>query len=284
MPVFAPVFVPVFAPLFAPIPDAPPVLSRLLNRLIPGRDPRDTQPLPVLAAPVAVIGDIHGRADLLEMLLGRLEAHRDAATMRVICVGDMLDRGPESLRVLEMLHALTTTPAPFAQMICLKGNHEQMMLDFLDDPLTYGPRWLANGGTNTLENAGLETFRRSNGDDAQTRLTALRDGYLTALGPGRTAWLRALPVQWREGDLAVTHAAMMPGRPPETQPEDVLLWGHPAFLRQARRDGIWVAHGHTIVETPVAAQNRISVDTGAWRTGRLTAAVITNGEVTFETT
>src|SRR6056297_3334458 len=99
------------------------------------------QPAPLI--PLAAIGDIHGCADLLERLLSQLEPD-----LQVICVGDYIDRGDHSADVLHILHAN-------ADIICLKGNHEEMLLNFLEQPETYGRRWFRNGGLQTMASFGI---------------------------------------------------------------------------------------------------------------------------------
>src|SRR6056297_3043779 len=97
----------------------------------------------------------------------------------------------------------------------------------------------------------------------------------------RIAWLRARPLSWRSGNVWALHAGADPHQPLDSQGDEVLLWGHPAFRRSPRRDGQWVVHGHTIVEHPHTAEGRIAVDTGAYATGRLSAALIECGAVRF---
>lgn len=213
--------------------------------------------------PVAVIGDIHGCLDLAEWLVARIG--RECPEARIVLAGDMIDRGPDSAGVLDWARAL-----PGA--VALRGNHEQMLLDALDDPEAAGPVWLRNGGQETLASFGI-----SEGD-------APRDALRAALGPEREAWLRGLPLWWQSGTLVVTHAGADPRLPMAHQNPQHLLWGHPAFGRVARRDGLWIAHGHTIVRKPRCAGGVVSVDTGAWRSGRLTAALISDDGVRFLST
>lgn len=243
-------------------------------------------PLPSLGGPVAVIGDVHGRDDLLEALLAQLAARPDADGMRVVCVGDMVDRGPDSAAVLRRLHQLETRPAPFASLTCLMGNHERMLLDFLEEPARAGLRWLQYGGAETLTSFGLSPERMDRGIAAGDRLEALAQGLADALGPEVHAWLAARPLYWTEDTLWVTHAGADPHRSLDAQGAREFLWGGARFYDTPRRDGLWVAHGHTIVKSPVLEPSRIAVDTGAWRTGRLTAAVLAGPEpgVVFHTT
>lgn len=229
-------------------------------------------PLGPLDPPLCIIGDLHGRLDLLERMQARIAARPDAARARIVVVGDMIDRGPDSAGVLRMLFSQTRFDG--ARTVCLMGNHERMMLDFLEDPARHGPRWLAHGGADTLASFGLSPWARKAQSDAATQLTELAGALRAALPRGMLDWLTGLSAIWHEGRIAVAHAAADPARAIAAQEPESLLWGHRAFLRQPRRDGIWVAHGHTVVSTAHAAQGRIAVDTGAWRSGRLSAAWI----------
>lgn len=238
-------------------------------------------PLPAPAQPVAVIGDIHGRADLLTELLAELARRPEAATLRVIVAGDMIDRGPDSAAVLERLFALSQAPAPFSEVRCLMGNHERMALDFLATPETQAARWLAHGGDATLTSFGLRGLHGGGLRAGGPAFTQWRDALLAALGAERLAWLRTLPLLWREGRLVVAHAGADPNKQIIAQTERELLWGAYGRVRTPRRDGIWVAQGHVVVPAPSARDGRIRVDTGAWTTGRLSAAVIGPGGVSF---
>lgn len=213
---------------------------------------------------VFVIGDIHGRADLLATLLERIEDG-----VQVVTVGDYIDRGEDSKPVLECLMSCQSAePDTFA---CLMGNHEKMLLDFIDRPTERGPRWLRNGGLQTLASFGVGGV--TEGSDPAA-LMAARDAFQDALGPEMERWLRSLPLQWHSGNLWVVHAAMDPDRAPEEQEDRTLIWGSGAFMQQPRKDGLWVAHGHVVVDQPQVLASRIAVDTGAYFSGRLTAARI----------
>ena len=226
---------------------------------------------------LVVIGDLHGRADLLENMV-ELLASAGCTTHALVFVGDYVDRGEDSAAALGLLQALQDGLWP-GDVLCLKGNHEAMLLDFLDAPEEAGPFWIQNGGAHTLASFGIRPA-----DLAPPALLEARDALRDAMGPQTEAWLRALPVCFRSGNLFVAHAGADPHAPVEQQEETHLLWGHPDFLTTPRRDGIWVAHGHTIFEAPYAQQGRISVDTGAYATHRLTAALIAQGSCYFLTT
>jgi serine/threonine protein phosphatase 1 len=236
---------------------------------------RAVAPDPVLAdpapeRPVAVIGDVHGADRLLARLLDRLD--RDHPGFLPILVGDLVDRGESSRAVLDLV-------VPRPDLVCLMGNHERMLLDFLGDPAGRGPRWLRNGGLQTLASFGVPYA-----GSAPAALTESAEHLASALGLAQNLWLTERPLFWQSGNLAVVHAGADPGLPLANQPETTLIWGHKDFGRKARQDGLWIAHGHTIIDEPVAARGVISVDTGAYATGRLTAALIGDGPVRFVST
>lgn len=241
----------------------------------------DTTPLPQLSQPVCVVGDIHGRADLLDHMLALIAAEPGATTARLIFAGDYIDRGPDSATVLTRLQHLTTA----GKAVCLMGNHERMMLDAIDRPEAAGQRWLLNGGDATLASleASLASAGRLPGENEAERMAALAIRLRAVLPAGTEAWLRALPLWWQDQGLGVVHAGADPALPLAEQTEASLLWGHRNFGRP-RADGLWIAHGHVVMAEPRAEAGRIAVDTGAWATGRLTAALIKAGHVRFITT
>ena len=245
----------------------------LLKRLFgtPPPAPRFTAPL-APDGPVFVIGDLHGCLSHLTEMQALMQAKDDQAHQ--VYVGDYVDRGDQAAEVLQHLFAARDNP----RRIFLRGNHEDMMLGFLQDPAGKGPRWLRYGGLNTLGSYRIAGLTPTS--DAAT-LQAAAEKLRAALGPAMIHWLDTLPVQWHSGNLAVVHAAADPALPMALQADQTLKWGHPDFMTTPRTDGIWVAHGHTIVDDAAAEAGRIAVDTGAYATGRLTAAYITSGDVEF---
>lgn len=224
--------------------------------------------------PVFVVGDVHGCADLMERLLHRIDTYIEAEKLTnplLAFVGDLVDFGPESRIVLNRLQGLSQEfPNNF---VCLMGNHERMLLDFLDQPERKAARWLRAGGPATLASFGL----LPPADKTPEAYHACAQALSRAMGSELVGWLRSRPLSWQSGSLWVVHAAADPRVAMPEQSDRVLLWGHPEFEVMGRKDGAWVAHGHHAVETPVARDGRISVDTGAWETGRLTAAAIQPG-------
>jgi len=197
----------------------------------------------------------------------------------LVFVGDLVDRGDDSADVVDHVHRLCGLyPDTVA---CLMGNHERMLLDFLDDPAKRGGRWLRHGGLQTIASYKLRTRLDVDARDAQRLIDAAAE-LAQAMGAERLAWLRALPLSWRSGNLWVVHAAAQPATPMSAQSAQDLLWGVPEFADVIRRDGQWVVHGHTPVDPPRVDGGRIAIDTGAVYGGMLSAARIDpNGHIAF---
>ncbi|MEM1362921.1 MAG: metallophosphoesterase [Pseudomonadota bacterium] len=235
---------------------------------------RDSVPVPYPAlhpeAPVEIVGDLHGCLDLLEAL----PAPSNGVTR--VFVGDIIDRGPDTKGVLEAMQQLTAQSG----IVCLMGNHEDMLLNFLHDPVK-NRSWLHHGGLETCLSYGVGAIRSINEDST---VLELREALKTAIGPETEAWLGQLPMTWQSGNLYISHAGADPSLPMEQQSKRSLIWGHPEYQKRRRTDGIWVARGHVIVDEASAQSGRVSVDTGAYATGRLTLARIdTDGGVGFVT-
>jgi serine/threonine protein phosphatase 1 len=219
---------------------------------------------------VYAIGDIHGRADLLDELHANIVA--DAATRSarrrvLVWLGDYVDRGPDSRGVIDRLLA---PPAGF-ETVALLGNHEDFLLEFLDDP-SVGPHWMMNGGVQTLESYDIalmdSCYFRSDRWDALSQ--ALRD----ALPAPHRRFLERLQPTHREGDYLFVHAGIRPGLPLGDQGQYDLLWIRGEFLFSEADHGAVVVHGHTISDEPQIRPNRIGIDTGAFHSGRLTALAL----------
>ena len=228
--------------------------------------------------PFCAVGDLHGRADLLAQLPAAL-AQRGWQNLPVIFLGDYIDRGPDSAAVLHLLKSWQdTTPE---QVICLMGNHEHMLLEVLDAP-DKAPRWLSHGGRETLESFGIVPSPRPQ-DLSEEALQTLIGELRQCLGEDMISWLQALPLSWRSGNVALAHAGANPRRTLEQQSEQELIWGSRDFLHRRRRDGVWVVHGHWIMNEPLKQGGRIALDTGAYATGRLTCACINENDVSYLT-
>ena len=247
----------------------------------------DRQPPPIATARVPAgsriyaVGDIHGRDDLLERLLAGIAA--DAATsppprLAVIFLGDLIDRGPDSRGVVERVAAGPPAQGPLAEAewVVLCGNHEDYLLNFLADTRA-GPSWFKNGGLETV---------RSYADDAviaaaEGDLAALQMALLRALPRPHLRFLSGLPVSHVEGDYFFVHAGVRPKVALADQDPVDMMWIRTPFLASDENFGKVVVHGHSVVATPEIRPNRIAIDTGAWRSGQLTALVLEGGERRF---
>lgn len=230
--------------------------------------------LPRPNTPTYVVGDVHGRADLLELMLELIDAHiggTGGQDLRLVFVGDYIDHGPDSARVLMRLQELSQDFTD--NVVCLMGNHERMLLDTLSDPALRGPRWLREGGAATLTSYGIDPAPLA--ESATPALWAKTSEELAqAIGPELQDWLAACPLSWHSGNLWAVHAGADPTRPMTEQTARVQLWGHPEFDSMLRGDDAWVAHGHVVRDAPMVREGRISLDTGAWMTGKLSCIAI----------
>lgn len=225
--------------------------------------------------PICAIGDIHGCDAQLSCMLDEIDA-AGLSGETVVFLGDAIDRGPQSAQVLDRLFERASTRPEHT--VVLMGNHERMMLDFIDDPLDKGSRWLLHGGVATLQSFGISC---SSSGPPPEEMMDIAQALETALSPDVIAWLRGLPLYWASGNICCAHAALNPDKSPDAQSERSLLWGHPQFLKKRRQDELCVVHGHTIVASPTICAGRIAVDTGAYRGGKLSAVRLETGHARF---
>jgi serine/threonine protein phosphatase 1 len=223
------------------------------------------------------VGDIHGRLDLLEGLLEQIGAdasERDAEWRTLVFLGDYVDRGPDSRRVVKKL--ISDLPQGFETHF-LKGNHEAILLDFLEDPWCLD-HWRMNGGEATLRSYGIDTQRL-------IRISAppdlWRQAFAEAVPEAHVRFFKSLKLSVSFGDYLFVHAGVRPGVPLSAQTEADLIWIRSPFLNHADPFGKIVVHGHTPGQEPETRPNRIGIDTGAVFTGRLTALRLQNGSREF---
>ncbi len=212
------------------------------------------------------IGDIHGRADLLDQLIARLENEFQLeGDHQVIFLGDYVDRGNDSAGVLDRLIAFGEK---YPETIFLKGNHEQAMLDFLAVP-EETESWIDWGGQQALESYGIENVLTSSPSD-------LRDALADLLPDEHFNFLLNLALLYQDGDYVFVHAGLKPGRPIEQQRERDLLWIRGEFYNADGEEwtGKCIVHGHTPQNKPENISWRINVDTGAFSSGNLTAVIL----------
>jgi serine/threonine protein phosphatase 1 len=233
-------------------------------------EPRGAAPEVAPGSRIYAVGDIHGRVDLLRAMhqLIHEDAYRRQAQRNVVVyLGDYIDRGDDSRAVIDLL---LDEPLPSFESIHLKGNHEDSMLRFLDDP-SIGPSWLFYGGAQTLMSYGVRPPTPLTRPDELARAQReLRE----RLPMRHRRFLQALPLTHEEGDYLFVHAGLRPGLPLERQSAEDLLWIRDQFLLSDAEFGKIVVHGHSITPRPDVRRNRIGIDTGAFASGTLTCLVL----------
>jgi len=230
---------------------------------------------------VYAIGDIHGRLDLLRRLRALIIddlARAPVARPVVVYLGDYVDRGPASREVIE---ALIADPMAGATEIHLKGNHEDLLLRFHDSG-DLGETWLMNGGGATLASYGVEAA--DDPFDALWRLDELRSELRQRLPARHLAFLRGLALDHREGGYMFVHAGVRPGVALAAQSAEDRIWIRDEFLSSDADFGAFIVHGHTPRPAPVAKENRIGIDTMAYRSGTLTCLALEGAKRRFITT
>lgn len=216
---------------------------------------------------IYAIGDIHGRADLLALLLEAIleEVTVEEGAATVVGLGDYVDRGPDSRGVLELLAALRGVSN--LDLRLLRGNHEDTMLKFLDDA-TAGRSWCEYGGRETLASYGVQP--PENPDDAGG-WEAARAAFKAAIPQAHLDLLNDTTASYEAGDYFFCHAGARPGVPLEEQSDHDLMWIRKSFLDDTKRFSKVIVHGHSVGEAVQADHRRIGVDTGAYATSALTA-------------
>jgi serine/threonine protein phosphatase 1 len=226
--------------------------------------------LPNSRRPVYAIGDIHGRADLLEQLLDLIK--RDILLLgsvperpMIVFLGDYVDRGPASRSVVDLILRLRQDQN--LEVRTLKGNHEQALLFFLADS-QFGRTWISHGGATTLMSYSVRPpAPRAHAEEFEEARIAFQN----ALGHSHTEFFRELELYLLQDDYAFVHAGVRWGIPVHQQDERDLLWIRQEFLHSNQSIEQVVVHGHTPVEQPYLGTARIAIDTGAYATGILTA-------------
>ncbi len=227
---------------------------------------------------VYAIGDVHGRLDLLNRLLDRISAdlaENPGTEATLVFLGDYVDRGPDSRRVIETLRQLKATGGD--RVVTLKGNHEEAVLGFLNDAGS-GAAWAEHGGRETLLSYGVTLPKHRTDADGWEKT---RRDFAAAAPAEHIRFLQSLALWETIGDYVFVHAGVRHGVPMIDQEERDLLWIRDEFLQSDRVMEKVVVHGHTPVEAPSVAKGRIGIDTGAYATGILTALKLQGEEKTF---
>lgn len=239
-------------------------MLKLLRSLLDFRTEPEVIPSIPDGQRVYAIGDIHGRYDLLCRMIARIEADevgRPAAETTVILLGDLVDRGPDSAGVI----ATAREWAKRRRVRILAGNHEEMFLGSFerDDTLRH---FLRHGGRETLLSYPIEP-------DVYSRATLeeLRAIMREAVPAEDVEFMNSMEDRIQIGDYVFVHAGVRPGVPLEEQKVSDLRWIRGEFIDGPETRNFAVVHGHTILETPHVSPLRISLDTGAYASGLLTA-------------
>ncbi len=227
------------------------------------------------------VGDIHGHLDKLEGVHARIRADRLAVRddgAPVIHVGDLVDRGPNSKGVIDFFLAGQKQGEPWYVLL---GNHDRLLLKFLDDPSWCDPRlrtglwWLSQnmGGLHTLASYGLDAH------GAQT-LAEIHQDALGLIPESHHRFLAALPLYYDAGEILLVHAGIRPGVALKEQSEDDLVWIRREFHDHHASHGPLIIHGHSVVPEVMHYGNRVNIDTGAgW--GDPVSAIVVEGREVF---
>lgn len=228
--------------------------------------PKPSGPPPAIPAGerVYAVGDIHGRRDLFGAIVAAIDADdqvRGPAQTTVVLLGDLIDRGPDSAGVVK----LARTWSAQRHLRILLGNHEEMLLEALENEEVLR-NFLRFGGRETVLSYPVDhqTYH-------QAELTETLALIRAALPEDDLAFIRSFEDMIAIGDYLFVHAGVRPDVPLNQQRQADLRWIRQPFLSHAGRFGPVVVHGHTISDEPFFGHNRIGIDTGAYRTGRLTA-------------
>lgn len=212
------------------------------------------------------IGDVHGRLDLLHDLLERIDddsRRRPCEGEFIVFLGDLIDRGPDSAGVIQLLRGLQPRRA---RLVFIMGNHEEMLLRVLGAESDQFRDWLRFGGYECAQSYGVAVGRL-----ATLAPAAAAAEVRAAIPPADIAFLESFVDSFRFGDYLFVHAGIRPGIALEKQTISDLRWIREDFLRSPAKHAHFVVHGHTISEVPDEQPNRIGIDTGAYASGILTA-------------
>jgi serine/threonine protein phosphatase 1 len=220
---------------------------------------------------VYVFGDVHGRIDLLRALFSAIERDAgigDPARSLVVGLGDYVDRSMESKAVIQAI----VDGIAGCDLVALRGNHEQMLTDFLENPTLHGPAWLANGAFETLRSYDVPLTKVSHLNPRE--LQSIRDALARQIPLSHLMLLQGMPLTYACGSYLFVHAGVRPRVAIERQVVRDLLWIRKGFADRDRPFEKVVVHGHTPVDQPYLGRYRINLDTGAYLTNRLSCLVL----------
>ena len=229
---------------------------------------------------IYAVGDIHGRADLLQVLVARILADLQrfpVATPELVFLGDYVSRGPASAEVLAFM-VEGTAGLPLA-VHTLKGNHEDLLLRFVDGhDLWAGAAWLRFGGKPVFASYGLTPPDELHDED---KLVEAAQALAVAMPTRHLDFLRGLDVSLERDDYIFVHGGLRPGVAVADQTAHDKMWIRDEFLNHTGLFERFVVHGHTTTALPEIRPYRLNVDTRAYASGVLTAAVLEGAERRF---
>ena len=231
-----------------------------------------------------VVGDVHGRLDLLLSIIEQIAAHNAARGPRetiLVLLGDLIDRGPDSQSVVAMVRSWQRgvrfsafEAAP--RLVVLSGNHEDLLVRGLSGSPSVLPRWLGVGGDATARSYGVAVGGLVGRAPEEVAFCLEQ-----AIPEADISYLAGLPTSARFGDYFLVHAGVRPGVAFKDQNPEDLRWIRKPFLESKVDHGAMVVHGHSETTDVEDLPNRIGIDTGAYRTGVLTALWIEDEERGF---
>lgn len=218
---------------------------------------------------VYCIGDIHGRADLLDTLHKQIlkDSEGYSGHKTLIYLGDYIDRGLNSRDVVDLL---IDSPLEGYQSIFLRGNHEQVLLDFLNFDPGIVTQWFTFGGQATFFSYGVSVSGIPFGE----KINQLQTELATKIPEKHLSFYQQLEFSYTLGDYFFVHAGVMPNVPLSRQLPMDMMWVRDEFLTSRYKFEKMIVHGHSVVNDPVVRDNRIGIDTGAYASGNLTCLVL----------
>lgn len=202
---------------------------------------------------IFAIADLHGRADLLQNAVYKLETTYTSGT--VVFLGDYVDRGPDSKGVLDILMRGPRMPDKWTWII-IRGNHEDMMLECHQQSSSQHSWWISHGGDATLKSFG----------------GSIPIKYLE--------WVDELPRLYWDDHHVFTHAGVLESHPLDDQPNGITQWYRYPSLANVGWNGKHVVHGHTKRKVPELYENRTNLDGGAYSNGILYVGVFEEDKAT----
>ncbi|MCI5059631.1 MAG: serine/threonine protein phosphatase [Alphaproteobacteria bacterium] len=222
---------------------------------------------------IYAIGDVHGYADILARMHDLIEAdyqERPVNRAQIVYLGDYVDRGPDSKGVLDQL-VERELHAPDFEHIFLLGNHENGMMEFMAEPEGIRQDWLEWGGIEALQSYGVEPDM---GKPFTGQLRTLAAQLGEAMPLTHHEFLKNLKLFYEVGDYFFVHAGIRPGVSLHKQTKQDLTFIREPFLSHDKPHEKRVIHGHTAMKEVEVKHNRINLDSGLYRGGPLSCAVI----------